>query len=360
MNRNLSDYYNKLWQCVYANRYIDPFADSETHRQFTFFCANLMRFQPDIETCHMPGMYRALRTHIALSALDQAHPSACEGLQITGLDERWINQLKAQPGLVCTFHVGSYRLIGRMLVEAGVPLAIVLAKSVLDGQQHILQRQAGHIGRGSDSELQLIDAESPGALFAMRRALAKGLNLLVYVDGNTGAGGGVQAANTLELPFLQSHIRVRKGVAALAVKTQAPIYHLYGSRPTWEQVRFKTVGPLWADRALPDKEAAAQVMAALYGVLEQAVASHPQEWEGWTYLHALPQGRTVCCRPTAYHPIKRKESLLPFRMGTDFFVLDARRCVAQQIGKWTYKEMISRQLKATLGKSCLAHLKKND
>src|SRR5690606_8694115 len=125
-----------------------------------------------------------LHQHLSWRDLDD---SRYERPLVTGIEESFMDRLKNSPGIVCTYHSGSYRLINKVLAEADVPFALVVNKTVLRQESDSFQKQFDRVTPGFPESLHLIDAEEPTALLKMIRTLKSGKNLVVYVDGNTGS-----------------------------------------------------------------------------------------------------------------------------------------------------------------------------
>src|SRR5690606_2486951 len=124
----------------------------------------------------------------------------------------WVDRLRRAPGIICTYHTGSYRLICRLLAAAEMSAALLLATDVLkvQGLDFLeIYRQAA--GAHAGAELMLIDAERPTSLMAMARAAKRGLPILAYIDGNAGAGAASRSHNLAEISFLAGRMPVRQG-----------------------------------------------------------------------------------------------------------------------------------------------------
>src|SRR5690606_330616 len=91
-----------------------------------------------------------------------------------------IQQLTIRPGIIATFHLGSYRFLNLVLASARLKLALLVSTSVLGREEHHwVCRYAS---------LMVLDAEDPAVIVQIIRALKNEYTLVVYVDGNTGTG----------------------------------------------------------------------------------------------------------------------------------------------------------------------------
>src|SRR5690606_27151081 len=159
----------------------DLFAETEVHRNFSFCCANLNHFRPDIPMHEMPFIFREIAIRQTLAALDLQHDALHESVAITGWDQGWVEEIRRAPGIICTYHTGSYRLVCRLLASAGMSAALLLSTDILQTQGRefltIYRRAAGDHPNAS---LRLIDAERPASFAAMARAIREGLPILAY------------------------------------------------------------------------------------------------------------------------------------------------------------------------------------
>lgn len=161
----------------------------------------------------------------------------------------------------------------------------MLASGVLREQGAIYQRIIRECA-GYNARFILLDAEHRLALLHMRRAIDAGYHIVIYLDGNTGAGGqDALARHGHEVPFLSSRLRVRTGAAYLASMIQCPIYPVANWRDDTYQNRFCTTTPIAVPSGRAGRnQAVGETMETLYAWLAELARRHPAQWEGWFYL----------------------------------------------------------------------------
>lgn len=246
---------------------------------FALFSANLHQCLPGISFAQHENLYRQACAHQALATAEQRCPHQLErlkGLEVPAM-------VCEQPGIVVTYHTGSYRLAGKWLALHGLPVTLVLASDVLAQQGSTYRQLVAEAV--PDGDFDLLDAERPDALLRMRAALRRGRYLLVYVDGNTGTA---PLHNTAVIWFLNGRLRVRTGVAHLARLMQCPIYPLINRRMPGGHIEFDCLPPLQmlpCSDGVASRAGACSAMAGLYGLLAGAIAKSPAQWESWFYLH---------------------------------------------------------------------------
>ncbi|MFB2117847.1 hypothetical protein [Parapedobacter sp. 2B3] len=267
-------------------------ASQRIELEFAYFSANLHNLLPHVPRGDYLPLFNELQANRMLSDLDVRQ---AEAIDVTGWDDNWVDELRHNPGIVCTFHTGSYRFLSLLLARAGVPFSLVVAgQAVSDEREAFLNRYlpvADQLGFRPD--VSFIDAGQAGVLIRMMREAKRGRCLLVYLDGNSGAGtGGVEAANTTTVPFCGGRLRARKGMAVLAYRLAIPIY------PVLCQRAFPRLGPetshrlsyglLHAIRPFPGESESAfsnRATTVLYHMLGQLAGRSPHEWEGWLNIH---------------------------------------------------------------------------
>ncbi len=192
-----------------------------------------------------------------------------------------VADLRRRPAVVGTFHSGSYRLLVHHLLRHHLPVALLVSRAVRqkqeDGYREALA--AADLPQGA---LTIIEAEHPAAGIQLIRALRQGRSVVGYLDGNLGSG--VQP-HLLTVPFLATRIRVRVGLAWLAVRAGVPFIGVLCRRTSrgaaaWE-ARYLTDGSISSVPRAMAEDATAQ----LYSWLADRVAAEPWQWDNWFYVH---------------------------------------------------------------------------
>lgn len=250
---------------------------------YALFCANLWHFLPQTP----PQSYRRL-----YDAILQMQRSQGVGQQVANAPTDIQSSLSAtlavlrqNPGIICTYHTGAYRQICHTLAQEGIPYTLAVSAAVLRREGETLRQNYFRLGSpAGPSGFQLLDAESPGVVRSLLNELNAGRNLLLYVDGNTGAAVG-QSRNLMTMPFLNGEIQVRKGIASLSYWVKKPIYPFLVSRFASENAitpLCSTIAPHAGElRDAYERRATTQ----LYQILASYVERYPEDWECWRYLH---------------------------------------------------------------------------
>src|SRR3546814_14815661 len=90
---------------------LDPEASSTMQSLYTFFSANLLHYLPTIPEDQHLRYFRLCCRYQKLNLLDQQFFGPDFPLEIRGWDSDWAAGIRRQPGIICTMHSGSYRLL---------------------------------------------------------------------------------------------------------------------------------------------------------------------------------------------------------------------------------------------------------
>lgn len=319
---------------------MDIYKNEERLRLFTFFSANVLHFMPNSDPKEHIAAFKQVCLHQHLSWRDLDDCRYRQPL-IKGMEDSFIDRLKNSPGIICTYHSGSYRLINKILAEAGVPFALLVNRAVLQQESDSFQKQYDRAAPKFPQMLELIDAEEPTALIKMLRALKSGKNLLVYVDGNTGSSSNKE--NNVVVDFMAGKLSVRKGVAVLADLAKSPIYPIVCSRVDLNEVVFEVqdaiVPSLTNQRNVSHIQ---QTMQKLYRNLESVLEKDPFQWECWLYLHQY----MVLPEPVGNKSLAGIEELRDprlwglFKIGEHCFVLNKQRFSSFRIPSSIYERVM--------------------
>lgn len=260
-------------------------ATIKQEKQFAVFSANLYNAFPKLSPKKYLPLFKQVHINRRLSFLDVEHVAYPDVLHIDGWNDAWVQGLKDRPGIICTYHTGSYRLVNYLLIQAGMPVSLVVSAKAYQMEEKLKQNLYQHLATDIHAAFELINAEESHALIHMARALRNGRSLVLYIDGNTGTKvEECVARNLVELKFFGQKMRVRKGLAVLAYRLACPIYPIICRRLRNTGVVYSMHKPIIRINA--DEEASFTNWATkiLYKYLEDFLRQYPEQWEGWLYL----------------------------------------------------------------------------
>lgn len=263
--------------------------DDFTSGKFNLVSAGLRNFLPHIEFKEHEEIFKNILFHQRLSNLEQAHQQALDCVTCENLTNDTWKLLKKGGGIICTFHTGSYRIINQVLVKHKIPFTLVIAKSILESQGNRFTDLFRLFSNGYDEgSFGLIDAESPSSGLQMLREIKKGRYLVLYIDGNTGAGNKDDEKNNLcDIRFLSQRVLARRGIAFLAHIAKAPIITIASYRKSIDDIRLRFFDPIYPGED-HDREAFSEnTTQKIYDFVAPVIAEYPEQWEAWMYLHKV-------------------------------------------------------------------------
>lgn len=257
--------------------------------QYNIVSANLLNFLPDISPDKHIELFEQILVHKKLSKLEQNSDWALRYLKTENLQISDLEELKSKPAIICTFHTGSYRIINAFLVKNKVPYTLVIGNSIIaeEGQDYYTQYH-GLAGHDSTNGFNIIDAENPRSGLQMLRELKKGKCLLLYIDGNTGAGDStINNDNKYAINFLEQQLFARKGIGFLAHAANVPIIPVINYREGWNDIRLRFYKAIIPDPSESREVFSKKVIQCLYDTVAPVIKKYPEQWEAWLYLHKV-------------------------------------------------------------------------
>ncbi len=262
-------------------------SDERLAGQFNIVSASLYNFIPSIPFSSHFQIYKQILLHKKLSILEQQAFPLLDNLIIESEIPDIYYFLQSQPTVICTFHIGSYRLINLLLTKYNIPFSLVIGEEIEKRESPIFS-SLFHSFSGSPAigAFNTINAENAKSGLQMIKELKQGRTLVLYIDGNTGAGiNTAENHNSCLIQFMQQHLYVRKGIAALSLIANAPIVTAASYRVSWNDIRLKFFEPILPDRTADRETFAASATQQIYDMAAPIINANPEQWEGWLYIH---------------------------------------------------------------------------
>lgn len=244
----------------------DP--SSSMVREWNRFESNICAHFKDRDAHWRLWQYEQALLNQALAIRESSCPILEQKLRSSPIPDGYLDST----GIVATFHSGSYRALGKWLVLSGHRVKLLVSARVKQ-QQHALFGREISSSLSRDGDFGVLDAEEPMVTFKIRRALAEGYMVLIYLDGNVGR----RDRHTVSVPLMQGHISLRMGATDLARIFKVPIYPIYSKR-TRGSIEFVLHDPL---RDLRDPQ---QATEALFSNFADILCDQPFLWENWFFL----------------------------------------------------------------------------
>ncbi len=272
------------------DRVLAQVQDDALNNQFNLVSAGLLNFLPEIGFEQHRAIFRDILLNQQLSWLEQSAFAALDFLSCEGISSDVVKVLSGRPAIICTFHTGSYRLLNLLLVTLKVRYSLVIARTVVEQQGGVFAEAYNKITgqNGKDSGFSIIDAEDGGSGLKMLRNLKAGRCLVIYIDGNTGAGKTEEKNdNCCTIEFLHQRLVVRKGIAHLSHTAQVPILPVYSYRRSLDDIRLRFLDPVLPEPGKDRSGFAQETTQTIFQMIAPVITRYPEQWETWLYIHKM-------------------------------------------------------------------------
>jgi hypothetical protein len=181
-------------------------------------------------------------------------------------------------------------MINLFLAKQNVPYTLVLSKEAIGTQGEAFKKIFDELNEGREEKLEfkIIEAESSVSALQMIKELKKGRNLVIYIDGNSGAGSEtIENQNNCCIDFLNQKIFARQGVGFMAQALQVPVLTVASFRKSFNDIRLKFFDPIFPDPNMDRTSAAKKVTKQIFDLITPIIKEYPEQWEAWLYLHKV-------------------------------------------------------------------------
>lgn len=283
----LEKYYQKVAALQEKYLKMNIFDNNDYMRQFNVVSAGLLNYLPNIHFEEHETIFKRILLHQRLSVLEQGNLHVLDSCQLEGFTAETLVLLRSKPAIICTFHLGSYRLLNLLLAQHEIPFALVASDHVVQTQGAVfadLHRQL------HGSNLSLISAEGPSSAIKMLRELKNGKSLLIYIDGNTGTGKHtIDNQNSCQVSFLNQRIKARRGIGFLAHVAGVPVLPAFCYRRAIDDLRLKFFSFISPEGQQDRDSFATDLVQTIYNMAAPYIKQYPEQWEAWLYLPKVAQ-----------------------------------------------------------------------
>ncbi len=289
-------------------------SDEKLVGQFNLVSASLHNFIPDVPFSSHLTIYKNILLHKKLSILEQQAFSLLDNLKIESDIPDVYQFLKSRPTVICTFHIGSYRLINLLLTKYGIPFSLVIGKDIgaIEGS-NFSSLFKSFCRSTSFGGFSIINAEDSRSGLKMLKELKQTRTLVLYIDGNSRAGADTMGnENSCLIQFMQQQLHARKGIAALSFIANVPIVTAVSYRVAWDDVRLRFFQPILPDKTMDRETFAFETTQRIYDMAVPIIRGNPELWEGWLYIHQVARIKSICLSENISQTEIDKEELLLF------------------------------------------------
>lgn len=232
---------------------------------------------------------KSVKFHQMWAAYDQNIFSLIQDTQIT--DEQNVLTLakNGTPYIFCTYHIGSYRMLNSILAVNDIEYSLVTDNQYIKEQGEKTKELFKTIKKDflqKDSDLDILDVESPSIGLQAIRKLKNGTSLLFYIDGNTGVNNDNENKDNFErINFLNTPYYARKGIAYLSFISKVPLIPVVSLRKGWLNREIYILPSLKANDTESREQFCYSATQKLYDILAEYIKKHPEQWESWIYVY---------------------------------------------------------------------------
>ena len=235
---------------------------------------------------------------------------------------------RGQSFLFAGFHTGPYWSIFQSFVKRGIDVTTLFPECLASKREEISEVFAAATRHtGSKSTLELISLDDPNFLIRVRSSSAAGRQLVVFLDGYSGAPTQRNEKRDVELDFFHSRITVKTTVLRLADILGLPLV-------TFNAVREDISRTLYLDPPLQNAKNKQydEVARTVFSRLLRRLQQEPAQWEGWLYFHnyfspGYRSSLSLQVQPAAWPPLEKAAR----------FVIQAQRDHNILFDKQTYR-----------------------
>jgi|GEM_PF-3316544 hypothetical protein len=194
--------------------------------------------------------------------------------------------------VVATFHLGHMRHLPSDIAHAGIPVLVPLAR---DAYGNYESARLANPGAAFWQTFRHVCVEENGGTLALARALAKGSCVFSSIDGNTGMDGPRGGDRRSLVNMLDTQVRVKNGVIAMAARFGAPILPIIaattdGGRTCHVLPAIDPCAPLAGEASERFVETTVRALYAWFG---ESLLDFASEWCGGDLFHQWRVPRAV-------------------------------------------------------------------
>ncbi|MDR6300666.1 hypothetical protein [Mesonia maritima] len=269
---------NELYNSI---QNINIFESDKWIHDFNFISASIGALLPDLNFDQHIKIAKESAFYQILSSRDERNYDLIR--RVKKIDFNLKNRI------LVTFHYSSYRLLNSLLISWSVPFKLIADDNYIKNQGTSTVESYNKIAEELNVnayDFEIINAEERTVVFKCLKAIEEGYSLVFYADGNSGTGGMTKnQKNLIKIPFLESEMYVRKGIAVIASLLKVPICTILLNR----DINSNSVDIFCDNIEFPknrkNKKELEDCTIKIFRNLENLLIKEPGQWEGWFYYH---------------------------------------------------------------------------
>lgn len=270
-------------------------------RDFAHYVTNVYGVLPELDVMHCYQM---------MTANELLHRRTLADNVVHNLHDA-VKALSAWPEMVrkgCiwfSFHIGPYHLLAQLLAKLNLPLYVLVSKQVYDDYHHQL------LATQVTEHICLINVEDNRSIWRMQHALKWGIQILVYLDGNMGAGPKLK--HGIHMPLGDRWWCLSTVLAKLAQKHDVQVVPIWLMIDHEQKIQLKLGVPQFV---VDDKVFLENCFLQFY----RDLLRYPAQWKGWLFAHhdlSCPKSIPIDLSKSWCFP-----DFLPYPVNNKYFLLE--------------------------------------
>lgn len=247
--------------------------------------SNLLHLSPNIEN----SQYDALIKNIFLNQTLASYDLGCSDYLVPNIindDQSLDYSFESSPAIICSYHYGSYRLLGPHFLKKGVKLSILIDHRVDNVKGQDFRDALDNSCRATDVPTTMYRMRNTADTALLRKLLhdlRDGYSLLIYIDGNVGTnsdkGRSGKDEHLVGFNFMDCPLLSRFGFAMLGYLSKCPILPVMLRRQDKHNV--VRCYPVIKNSGMSRDVFCQEACAAVWLHLEHALRVDPTQWESW-------------------------------------------------------------------------------
>ncbi|MDH5828727.1 hypothetical protein [Sphingobacterium faecium] len=270
-------------------------------RDFAHYVTNVYAALPELDVMHCYQMMKAnevlQRRMLADSMVHELH-DAIKALSA------W-PEMESKGCIWFSFHIGPYHLLAQLLAKLNLPLYVLVSKQVYDDYHHQL------LATKVTEHVCLINVEDSQSIWRIKHAIRNGIQILVYLDGNMGAGPKLK--HGIHLPLGDRWWHLSTVLAKLARQHHVLVVPIWLFVDNEQKILLK----LGVPQVVVDET---EFLQNCFLQFYRDMLRYPEQWKGWLFAHHDLSGSTSI-------PIDSSKSwcfpdFLPYPVNNKYFLLE--------------------------------------
>lgn len=236
------------------------------------FIANIRRYDSSLTVPKAVALYLSNKTiaecHANLDLVSLYNlPFAPDG--------EWEKVLEV-PSLILGFHFGEFRKLPVQLMAAGIPICMLIARSVYDQHVRVFSFLMNNKRKG---HITFVEAEDPNLFYKLKQFRNRGYWIRAYLDGAKGvhASASLKDNKVTDVSFGSTRLKIRTGITDIAYLLKIPVFTMMEG----DNLPLISRTTDFVSRKMFSENTIRQSM----GLLASRIKSQPANWECWCYLH---------------------------------------------------------------------------